>query len=84
MEIKHETALIIAVIVILLFLFSGFGSYGMMGFGNYGMMGGSYYGNGMNIFGIFGWIIMLLVIVALVLFITWLIKQLQNPKQRKK
>ncbi|MBU1974800.1 MAG: hypothetical protein KKG59_00175 [Nanoarchaeota archaeon] len=39
--------------------------------GNYGMMGGGYGG-------LFMWIIPLLVIVTLVLFIIWLLKQIQK------
>src|SRR3989344_4253021 len=39
-----------------------------------------YIGYGM---GAFGWIFMILIVVALVLLIMWLIKQLQNPKHRK-
>ena len=48
---------------------------GMIG----GMMGG-YYGLGM---GIFGWLIGVLIIVALVLFIIWLVKQIQSPKRKR-
>lgn len=47
-----------------------FGSWGMMGAG-YGSMW------------FFGFIFQILVIVALVLLILWLIKQLQNPRHRK-
>jgi uncharacterized membrane protein len=44
-----------------------------------GYMMGPYYG-GMWLFGYITWI---LVIVALVLFIIWLVRQLQNPKGKK-
>ena len=44
------------------------------------MMGG-FYGDGMWIF---GWIFMLLIVVALILFIAWLIKQIQEPRRRKR
>lgn len=47
-----------------------FGSWGMMGTG-YGSMW------------FFGFIFQILVVVALVLLILWLIKQLQNPKHRR-
>jgi uncharacterized membrane protein len=40
----------------------------------------SYYYNGMWFFGTIIWI---LVVVALVLLILWLIKQLQEPKRKK-
>jgi len=41
----------------------------------FGMMGGYGYS---GVGAVFGWIMMILVIVALVLFIVWLIKQIQN------
>ncbi len=66
---NNETALIILIILIVIFLFSG---VGMMGFG--GMMN---WGTGFN-FMWFGWIFMTLIIIALVLFIFWLIKQIQK------
>ena len=47
-----------------------FGSWGMMGLG-YGSMW------------FFGFIFQILLLVALVLLILWLIKQLQSPKSRK-
>ncbi len=63
---NEQTTLIVVIIVVLvLFLFGGFGMGGMMGFPYWGMMG-------------FGWIFMILVIVALTLFIVWLIKQIQK------
>lgn len=46
------------------------------------MMGGFY--SGIFGMGFFGWIFMLLVVVALVLFIVWLVKQLQEKPRRKK
>lgn len=42
--------------------------------GMYGMMGGSYGYGGM----FFGWVFTILVIVALILLIVWLIKQIQK------
>lgn len=63
------------------------GRTGMMGSGNMmtgGMMGsGNVIGNGMWGMGFFGWIFMVLVIVALVLLIIWLIKQIQKPRRRR-
>lgn len=67
-NINNETALIILIIVAI-FLFSGFGMMGLDG----GMMSGYNYG-----FMWFGWIFMLLILIALVLFIVWLIKQIQK------
>jgi len=63
--------IVIIAIAILFFLFSGFG---MGGFG--GMMG-NYSFSGMWIF---GFLFMALILVALILFIVWLIKQLQDKK----
>jgi uncharacterized membrane protein len=56
-----------------LLMISG-GFNGMMGYSGYGMMG---------YFGIspFGVIMMTLVIIALVLFIIWIIKQIQEDKK---
>ncbi len=74
-KIRNETIIfgIIAVIIVLALLF---GSTGMMGYRfGYGMMG--YYGG----FYSFGWIIMLLIIVALVLLIFWLMKQIRFNKK---
>lgn len=53
-------------------------------YNHHGMMGG-FYGGMIGGFGMgfFGWIFMILIIVALILFIVWLIKQIQEPKQRR-
>jgi len=73
MKRNDETAVAIVLAVVLLLLFGGFG---MMGFGGWGMMNWFYPDFG------FSWIFMLvirvLVIVALVLFILWLIRQLNS------
>lgn len=69
---------LLGVIVLLVLL----GGYGMMGYGSsaygydgmIGMMYGSY-GTGMMFF---GWLYGILVLVALVLFIVWLVKQIQK------
>ena len=70
---KTETILLIILgIVILALLLTG------LGFGGYGgmmsMMYGTY-GSGMMAF---GWIYGILILAALVLFIAWLVKQLQK------
>ena len=65
--------IVIAVAIFLVFGMFGFG--GMMG-GGYGMMGNLGYGFGGM--WIFGSLFMILILVALVLFILWLIKQLQK------
>ena len=65
---KNENIILIIVLAVLaLFIFSGFGGYG-------GMMGGNY-GGGMMFF---GWIYGILILIALVLFIVWLAKQIQK------
>ena len=70
--------IIIAVVIFLVFGMFGFG--GMMG-GGYGMMGNwNYSFGGMWIF---GFLFMALIIVALLLFILWLIKQLQNDNKKR-
>ncbi|MBS3099813.1 hypothetical protein J4463_01180 [Candidatus Pacearchaeota archaeon] len=68
--------IIIAVIVFLLLGMFGFG--GMIG-GSYGMMGN--WGFGFGGMWIFGFLFMTLILVALVLFILWLVKQLQEGKK---
>ena len=78
---KNENLIIgIGELVFVVLLFGGFG--GMMNFGGNsygfgGMMNMMYgtYGSGMMFF---GWFYGLLILVALVLFIVWLVKQLQN------
>jgi hypothetical protein len=68
-----NTLIIVIVIIFAVFLVGGFG---MMGFPfGMGMMSGFYGGFGM---GFFGWLFMILVVVALGLLIIWLIKQIQK------
>jgi len=76
---KNNNNLIIGIIIaVVVFLFLGmFGFGGMMG-GVYGMMGN--WGYGFGGMWIFGFLFMTLILVALILFILWLIKQLQNPE----
>ena len=76
-----ETIRWILIAIAVIVFFSGFG---MMRFGSYGyggmmnLMYGSY-GSGMMFF---GWIYGILVLVALVLFIMWLVRQLESPRRR--
>ncbi len=56
------------------------GNYGVGCFGPYGMMNG-YGGTGIWFFGALLWI---LVLVALILLIAWLVKQLKEPKHMRK
>lgn len=51
--------------------------------GMWGMMSG-FYGTGFSGMWMFGWIFMGLVVVALVLLIVWLIKQIQKPNIRRR
>lgn len=71
---NNQIAVIVIIAVVLLFLFGGFS---MVGCNNYGM------GGGFGTMWIFGSIIWILIIIAFVLFIMWLIKQLQNTGKRK-
>jgi uncharacterized membrane protein len=76
-----NTALIVIVVVLLALIL--FGGFGMMGIGNwgYGHMMSGFYG-GFGTMWLFGWFFMILVIVALVLFIVWMVKQIQQPAGR--
>jgi len=77
---ENNNLLIGIIIVIAVFLFFGmFGFGGMMGYG--GMMGNWNYGFGGM--WIFGFLFMTLILVALILFIFWLIKQLQKDNRKK-
>jgi len=94
MEIKEQPLLLVVIIALIVLVV--FGGAGMMSFGNfsgygrmmnygYGMMGGSYgYGLGFGAMWLFGTLMMILVVVALVLLILWLIKQLQEPERGRK
>jgi len=75
---KNENLIwLIVGIAVLLFLFGGFG---MMGFGGWGSnwMGNMMYGYSYGGMWLFGWLFMTLITVALVLFIVWLVKQVQK------
>ena len=73
---KEDNSLLIVVIVLLVLLFFS-GGIGMMGFGYGGMMTmmAGTFGLGMMLF---GWLFGVLIFVALILFIVWLIKQIQK------
>lgn len=64
------TTIVIAVIGIFLVLSLG---ANMIGFSGMGMMG-----YGFGTMWLFGWLFMILVIITLVLFIVWLIKEIQK------
>ena len=75
---NDNTALIIVVVVLAIFLFGG---AGMMGFPFMGGMMSGFYG-GFGGMWLFGWLFMSLILVAFVLFILWLIKQLNLEGKR--
>lgn len=77
---NNETITWILVAIAVIVVFSGFGTM-RFGGGYGGMMSMMYgsYGGGMMFF---GWLYGILILVALVLFIIWIVKQLQNPRRR--
>lgn len=57
---------------------------GMMSYNSYGIgMMGNFFG-GFGFMWLFGWLFMILILVALVLFIIWMVKQLQPPQQSRR
>ena len=80
---KNEQILMIAIIIIfVVVLFGLLSPYSMMCYGYYGGMM-----SGFSAFGfmwLFGCLFVLLLIIALVLFIVWLIKQLQRGNHGKR
>jgi hypothetical protein len=88
MKNSDNHILIVVLIVVLAAILLGFSGFGMMGGWGGGMMGG--YGNSWmcaHMGGIwcywpsFGWVIQVLIFVALVLFIVWMVKQLNEARQ---
>ena len=70
---KNETLIwIVIAVAVLFFVFGGFG------YGGYGGMMGMMYGNYGSGMMFFGWLYGILILVALVLFIAWLVKQIQK------
>ena len=78
---KNDNLLIGIIIAVVVFLLLGMFGFGGMMNGRYGMMGNWTYGFGWM--WIFGSLFMTLILVALVLFIFWLIKQLQKNNNKK-
>ena len=74
--------------VALLIISSGFvlAHEGEDSYDHHGMMSGTLWGSTSGIFlmGLFEWLFMALLLIALILFIVWLIKQIQEPKKRRK
>ncbi len=71
---KQDNSLIWIVIAVAALLLAGSLGFSGMGYGMMGMMYGNY-GTGMMFF---GWIFGVLILVALILFIMWLAKQIQK------
>lgn len=81
MEQQNNTAIAVLVTVfVLILLLTGFG---MIGFTSYGLSRTMQwmFGAGIGFIWIFMLVIPILIIIALVLFILWLIRQLQNPRR---
>ena len=76
MKNKNNITWIVALIV-LIFLLLIIPTWNLYGFRS---MMGSYYG-GYGMMGGFGWIFMLVLFIAIILFIVWLIQQLLNNKK---
>ena len=77
---KDNNNLIIGIIIaVAVFLLLGIFGFGGMRGGSYGMVGN--WGFGFGGMWIFGFLFMTLILVALVLFILWLVKQLQEGKK---
>ena len=79
MSDENNWIIVLAVLIAVL-LFGGFGmmGFGGIGYGMYGMMSWLY--GGFGFMWVFGFILMSLFIIALVLLILWLIKQLGGKK----
>ncbi|MEK6854850.1 MAG: hypothetical protein AABX73_01375 [Nanoarchaeota archaeon] len=73
---RREEIILISVLAIAALSLLLIPSSGMMGYG-YGMMGGFGYGG----IPIFGFIIMILLITALILFIVWIVRQLEGDRR---
>lgn len=82
---NNENNIFLAIIIALL-VFLILGGVGMMSFnsygGMYGMMNRNY--TGFESMFVFSWLVMILVVIALVLFILWLIKQITGSERRNK
>ncbi len=76
---KNESLILTIVLIILAIFLLGGIFPGMMGYGRYGGMMPFYYPIYSSMW-IFGWLFMILIIIALALFIFWLTKQFQDKK----
>lgn len=78
----NQIVLVVIIVAILIFLFGGFGIMGYNNCGTGGMMNWMM-GGGFGTMWIVGSLIWILIIVALVLFILWLVKQLQDTGRKR-
>jgi uncharacterized membrane protein len=78
---KTKQLLVSVVFLLLSFMSPVLAHAGDGDYDHHGMMSGSYAWFGM---GFFGWTFMILIVVALVLFIVWLVKQIQEPERKRK
>lgn len=66
----------VVIVVLIVLVFGSFGC-GMMGFGGFGRM----MGYGFGTMGIFGWLVMALLVIALALAIVLLVRQLERGRR---
>jgi len=78
----NNTLIIILIAILAIFLIGGISGSGMMGFGGCPMFGLSYTSTSFGIGSIFGSIISILIIISIVLFIIWIVKQLQTKDKK--
>ena len=71
---------IVAVIALIVLLFGGIG----MGFGGYGGMGSMMYGSYGSGMMLFGWLYGVFILIALILFIVWLVKQITKDNRGRR
>jgi carbon starvation protein CstA len=81
-QLDNKTWIIILIVTLALALLVG--GWGMMGYGGYGFNGMcSHMGGVWCYWPSFGWVIQVLITVALVLFIVWIVRQIQNSGGKK-
>lgn len=72
-NMKSEALIWVIISLVVLFFVTS-----RLGYGGYGGMMGMMYGNYGSGMMIFGWLYGILILLALVLFIVWLVKQIQK------
>ena len=76
---ENNTLIIVFIAILAIFLIGGISGYGMMGFGGCPMFGLGY-SSTFGMIPIFSSIISILITIAIVIFIIWLVKQIQEKK----